>query len=321
MITKRIPLWEGRDDVALHAMLRECTPNPMVPVEPEALPAVVICPGGAYMFCSMENEGYESAMQFLAAGYQTFILQYTVGTACGSNDPQHPAQLLDLGKAMLTIRQHAAEWHVDPQRIAILGFSAGANLCGNMAVNWHAPLLSEHFGVDADAFRPMAVMLGYPLTDYTLQMAYNATLPPNPLLMMGDETIFGTRRPSQEKKDALSPYLHVSEKTPPVFIFHAANDTLVPAMHSLKMAMALAEHGVPYELHVFQNGEHGFATGVPNGIGPYRKDKYQGCHAWVKLATDWLLKHAAPETAEHDFSIADTMRSDAKNGTPPPFCM
>ena len=78
MITERIPLWEGRDDVALYTMLRHCTPNPMIPVEAEPLPAVIVCPGGAYMFCSMENEGDEVALSFAKAGYQTFILQYTV---------------------------------------------------------------------------------------------------------------------------------------------------------------------------------------------------------------------------------------------------
>ena len=119
----------------------------------------------------------------------------------------------------------------------------------------------------------------------------------------------------------MSPYLYVSKKTPPVFMVHAANDSLVPAMHSLKMALALAEKGVPYELHIFQNGEHGFATGIPNGTAPYRYDKYQAASTWVDLAKTWLMHLAAPETQEYDFSIADAMRMDAENGTPPPFCV
>lgn len=317
MITKRIPLWEGREDVALYTMLKECSPNPMVPVAPEVLPAVVVCPGGAYMFCSMENEGDAVALSFAGAGYQTFILQYTVGTTCGENSAKHPAQLLDLGKALLTIRENAAQWHVDPQRIALVGFSAGANLCANMATSWHTPLLADHFGVDAACFKPMAVMLGYPLTDYAYQESYNATLPPNPLLLAGNNAIFGTPTPNQEQLDELSPYLHVSEKTPPIFMVHAANDSLVPAVHSLRMALALAEHNIPYELHVFQNGEHGFATGVPSGVGAYRVDKHQACSAWVDLAKVWLMRWAAPETQEHDFCIADAMRNGGD--TPPPF--
>ena len=190
-----------------------------------------------------------------------------------------------------------------------------------MAVHWHEPVLSEFFGVDKKYFKPLGVMLGYPLTDYTYQGQYEETLPPNPMLLAGNNTIFGTPTPSQEQRDMMSPYLYVSKKTPPVFMVHAANDSLVPAMHSLKMALALAEKGVPYELHIFQNGEHGFATGIPNGTAPYRYDKYQAASTWVDLAKTWLMHLAAPETQEYDFSIADAMRMDAENGTPPPFCV
>lgn len=319
MITTRVPLWEGRDDVALYTFLKECTPNPMVPVEPENLPAVIVCPGGAYMFCSLENEGDPVALSFSDAGYQTFVLQYTVGTACGEHDSKHPAQLRDLGKAMLTIRENADKWHVDPDRISVVGFSAGANLCANLAVHWHEPVLSDYFGVDPSCFKPLAVMLGYVLADYMLQEEYNATLPPNPLLLAGNSALFGTPTPDKEQLEELSPCLHVSEKTPPVFMVHAANDTLVPAMHSLRMAQALAEHGVPYELHIFQNGEHGFATGVPNGVGGYRLDKRQACSAWTDLAKVWLMHLAAPETQEHDFCIADAIRNGSDS--PPPFCV
>ncbi len=312
MITKRIPLWEGRDDVTLYTMLRECTPNPMMPMEQENLPAVVVCPGGAYMFCSVELEGDTTALRFMDKGYQTFIVEYTVGSRCGEHDSKHPAQLIDLAKALLIIREHAEEWHVDVNRISLAGFSAGANLCANMAVHWHESLLSDYFGVDSSCFKPLAVILGYPLTDYSFQEDYVAAcLPPAGVLQEGNRAIFGTPTPDKEQRDALSPYLHVSEKTPPIFMVHAANDSLVPAMHSLIMANALAKKGIPYELHIFQNGEHGFATGVPNGVGPYRSDKQMNLSCWVDLAANWLLHWVAPETAEHDFCIAEGMRMRA----------
>lgn len=300
MILKQIPLWEGREDVVLHTYLRHCNPNPLFPAEQEMLPAVVICPGGAYLFCSTENEGDDVAMEFSAAGYQVFVLQYTVGTACGAYDSRHPAQLLDLGKAILTIRDHAVEWHVDTERIALIGFSAGANLCGNMATQWHTPLLSEYFGVPSHYFRPMAVVLGYPVADFSLQMEHNAAMPPNPMLMMGDEAFFGTRRPTQEQLDAVSPCRHVSENTPPIFLFHAANDSMVPVRQTLKMAAALAEHSIPFEVHIFEKGEHGFGVGNPYTVGPYRMDKRFSCHAWTQLAANWLLHQASPETAVHE---------------------
>ena len=90
MITKQIKLWEGRENVVLHTFLRHCNPNPLFPSEPEMLPAVVICPGGAYLFCASENEGDDVAMAFSAEGYQAFVLQYTVGSTCGAHDSVIP---------------------------------------------------------------------------------------------------------------------------------------------------------------------------------------------------------------------------------------
>lgn len=313
MITKRIPLWEGRNDVALYTFLSEV--EPLIPGPKEMLPAVLICPGGAYMFCSITGEGDTAALAFAAAGYQTFVLQYTTGATCGSNDSRYPAQLLDYGRAIMVIREHAEEWYVDVNRISLVGFSAGAHLCGTIATKWHEPLLCERFGVDSSCFKPLAVILGYGLIDYAYQDAYSATQPPNPIMTAGTTAFFGSPTPSKEQLEEVSLHLHVSENTPPIFMMHAATDTLVPALHSLKMAQALAAHNIPYELHIFQNGEHGFATGISFGASVYRKDKHKACSAWVELAKTWLLHWAAPETAEHDISSMAFFEAD---GTPPP---
>ena len=309
MIKEKIALWEDIDDVFLHTMLREFEPNPMLPTAPEAMPAVIVCPGGAYLFCSVALEGDTTALAFLNGGYQTFILEYTVGSknsAC-----RHPMPLLDLAKAMLIIRENAEKWHVDPERIALAGFSAGGNLVANMATMWHKPMLREYFGVESECFRPMAVILGYALTDYVYQEEYNLSLLPSTLMLDARLAVFGTKDPTVEQLEEMSPCLHVTEKTPPMFLVHAANDSLVPARHSLKMASALAEAGVEYELHIFKNGEHGFATGVPNGA-PYRSDRYFAISAWIDLALKWLMHHAAPETAEHNPSVAEGMRQRAR---------
>lgn len=312
MIMEKIPLWEDRDDVFLHTLLREYIPNPMSPNGAGPMPAVLICPGGAYMFCSVDLEGDTTALDFIRAGYQTFILEYRIGSRCPVGEAAHPAQLLDLGRAMLTIRENAEKWHVDPERIALAGFSAGGNLVGNMATMWHKSLLSDYFGVPSEYFRPMGVIMGYPITDYRYQEEYNLSLLPNTMMLQGRETLFGTMEPTEEQLLELSPCYNVTEKTPPVFLVHAQNDTLVPAVNSLKMAAALAEAGVDYELHIFKRGEHGFADGVPGGVEPFRQDRHLPAAAWMPMAERWLMNLAAPETDRVDPCVAEGMRAGAR---------
>lgn len=301
MITETIPLWEGRKDVVLHTYLARHYP-PAVPGPKEKLPAVLICPGGAYLFCSMGDEGDGVAMAFAAGGYQAFILEYTVASKAAGHDTKHPAQLLDLGKAVLTIRANAGRWHIDPERICLIGFSAGANLCGNYATQWHEPWFGGQLGVVPANLRPMAAILGYGLLDYCFQ-ARQGESGADPGLPATNKVLFGTDAPTREQLEAASPCLHVSEHTPPIFMMHAVNDTLVPVTHSVRMFQALQEHGIPCEMHLFQGGEHGFGTGN-TWPGAYRADRRKPCGAWVELAKTWLMGLVAPETRQPDVSCA-----------------
>jgi len=97
---------------------------------------------------------------------------------------------------------------------------------------------------------------------------------------------------------------NVSEKTPPVFMMHAANDSMVPAINSLNMANQLVKNNIPYELHIFESGEHGFATGANMGESIYRLDKYKNCSSWFDACRKWLLNIVAPETKIKDVTAA-----------------
>ena len=135
MNKEKIYLWEDRKDVYLDLFVTNL--DPMFPAVEKKLPAIIVCPGGTYIHWSAKNEGDGVAMQFAAVGYQVFVLKYTCGMDCGENSSQYPAQLLDMGKAILTIREHATEWFVDENRIAVMGFSAGAHLCATLATQWN----------------------------------------------------------------------------------------------------------------------------------------------------------------------------------------
>lgn len=277
-------LWPGRTDVRLTAFLH--TGEERVPGT--VRPAVIVCPGGAYLVCPRDSsEGDPVAMNFAADGYQCFVLEYSVKSQSRPEDTLFPAQLLDMGRAFSTLRAHAAEWFIDPGRIAILGFSAGAHLCGMYATTWADGLLAEKLGGKNEDYRPAAAVLLYGVLDYeateAARLAGGAALPADV-----NVPVFGCEHPDAEALRRQSPVRHVSGRTPPVFLAAAADDGLVPPIQTIDMGRRLQELGVPYELHIFQFGDHGFAQGR-NYPQPWRQELAHACAQWVPLAKTFLL--------------------------------
>ena len=183
-----------------------------------ARPAVLILPGGGYMFCS-DREAEPVAMPYLKAGFQAFILRYSL-----REDSAWPQPLKDYEQAMALIREHAEEWHVIPDRIAVIGFSAGGHLAGAaaaMSVN-----------------RPNAAILGYPVLRKETAQELGQTKPGIPE--------------------------HVDEKTCPCFLFATRTDSVVPIQNTLDMMEALNRSQTSFECHIYAYGPHGFSTGDPS---------------------------------------------------------
>ena len=293
MRIETIRLWEDREDVELTMFLH--MPDPFFP-NPVKKPAMVVCPGGAYQTCPRHgNEGDPVAMTFAVDGYQAFVLEYSVALKAPQGKTLMPAPILDLGKAILTIREHAEEWGVDVDKISIVGFSAGSHLCGMYATTWHTDLLANHFGCDASVFKPMAALLIYGLNDYVLQEEYNETHPSFLTEQDINTPVFGNSHPSREELEKYSPLYQATTHMPPVFLAAATDDGLVPAMHTIRMAEKLQTIGVPYECHLFQYGEHGFALGR-NLFEPFRQEMAHSCAQWVPLAKTFLMHLISPET-------------------------
>ncbi len=171
----------------------------------------------------------------------------------------HPAPMRDIGKAFLTIRAHADEWLVDTERIAICGFSAGAHNCAMYSVYWQDPVICGFFGEEPAAFKPAAAILGYGICDYHLMFGEIADPFAQALSDAASIAFMGTKSPTQELLDVVSPVLHVSKNTPPTFLWATAADDLVPVENTTRMATALAHAGVPFEVHVFEEGAHGLS--------------------------------------------------------------
>jgi len=203
-------------------------------------PIVIICPGGGYEFLS-EREAEPIALKYIAQGFNAAVVQYSVTPYA------YPQAILDVAKAILTIRQNADEYHVDADQIIVAGFSAGGHLAGSIATMWHESFLSEYFGVESAMLKPNLQILCYPVIS-SGEYAHVGSFD----VIAGDDKAL---------RAGLSLENRVSEKTPPAYIWHTSTDDCVPVMNSLLYAEALAKNGVNYEMHIFPKGCHGLSVG------------------------------------------------------------
>ncbi len=267
MITTTLNLYENRQDVTLTSYVLSDSPELL---NGKKRPAVLICPGGAYLFCS-DREAEPVALRFVAMGYHAFVLRYSTYFQ-GEQSPFplpdnldvnphsiHPAPMRDIGKAFLTICAHADEWLVDTEKIALCGFSAGAHNCAMYSVYWNEPIMAEFFGEQAAAFRPAAAILGYGIHDFHLMFGEMADSMAQELSETVGIAFLGTKSPTKELLDVVSPALYVTKSTPPIFLWATAVDELVPVENTTHMANALAQAGVPFEVHIFEGGPHGLS--------------------------------------------------------------
>ena len=282
MITKRIPL--RQDNTAVFVDLYLLNNSPEFQTD-RPRPAVIVCPGGGYFFTS-DREAEPIALRFLAHGYHVFVLRYSVETL-------FPQPMLDLAKTLLLIRQQAADWLVNPDQIAVCGFSAGGHLAAASGVLWCQSFLYEALGVAPEVIKPNALILAYPVIDLTLLAPKMVTMPseaePVDLRELMLRKTLGNRHPAPELLARYTLHHQVTPATPPTFIWHTATDELVPARNTLLFATALAEQGVPYEVHIFDQGIHGLALAdeVTESQGRFLNPD---CQIWVDLALKWLKR-------------------------------
>ncbi|WP_219114154.1 alpha/beta hydrolase [Janthinobacterium sp. UMAB-56] len=235
------------------------------PAQPNGT-AIVLVSGGGYAHIEAGRESGPAADWLQAQGITAFELVYRLPQEGGG--PAAPFQ--DGQRAMRVVRAHAAQWQVDPSRIGMLGFSAGAHLAGMTAVEADACRYAPVDAADAVSARPDFAVLLYPVL--TMQRPFDTTHAKKQLL---------GAHPTQAARDAWSVERHVDARTPPVFIAQAQDDPIAPPGNSVLMAAALRRAGVPVELHQFQSGGHGWGLGKP-GSEPA---------AWPQLLLAWLQSH------------------------------
>lgn len=224
--------------------------------------AVVICPGGGYGALAFDHEGHQVARWFNTIGVTGVVLKYRLGPRY-----HHPAPLSDSQRAVRYVRAHAAEWGLDPQRIGVMGFSAGGHLASTLSTHFDAGQPDAADPIDRQSCRPDFSILAYPVISLRSEFGHRGSV----------RNLLG-ENPDPELLQNLSNETQVTPQTPPTFLFHTAEDPGVPVMNSLVYYEALVKHGVRAELHVYQNGPHGV------GLAPGDPVLF----TWKERLHDWL---------------------------------
>jgi acetyl esterase/lipase len=266
-----LPLWQngapgalGNDDadVPTMAVYKAQRPNGT---------AILVFPGGGYGALALVHEGRQWAYWYNAMGITAFVVKYRLGPRY-----RHPIELGDAQRAIRTVRARAAEFGVSPDRIGIMGFSAGGHLASTAATHFDAGLADPKDAIDRASSRPDFLILGYPVISFDPAITHAGSV----RNLLGDN-------PDPKLIENLSNDLQVTARTPPTFLFHTANDAAVPVENSVRFFLALRKAGVPAELHVFENG--------PHGVGMALSDPTLA--KWTELLAGWLRAHGLMTSA------------------------
>jgi acetyl esterase/lipase len=261
-----VPLWNGPAPQS-HGTTPKDIPTltvflPDNPIQPT--PAIMICPGGAYAFLSMETEGLNEAKYFQKHGVAAFVLSYRLPI----NGYRHPVPLMDAQRAIRLIRSHATDWKINPKKTGVMGFSAGGHLASTLDTHFDAGNPQAADPVDRLSSRPDFAVLVYPVISMKDGLTHAESrqnlIGPNP-----DPALVAN----------LSNETQVTANTPPTLLVHAVDDSAVPVANSRLMYAALQKAGVPSAIHEYPHGGHGF------GYGPNQTNAPPG---WLDKAYDWL---------------------------------
>jgi acetyl esterase/lipase len=262
--TKVIDIWQGNVPGAIEnpnykltidssnnwLKMRNVT-NPLldmyqVPAQNSTGTAVVICPGGAYWGLAIGHEGAQIAKWFNNIGITAFVLKYRLPDNSIMKD-KSIGPLQDGQEAIRIVRRHAKEWNIDPNKIGIMGFSAGGHLASSISTHFNEKIYELS---DTTSARPNFSILIYPVISMDTSITH-----------MGSRNNLLGNNPSQEQVKRFSNDLQVNNQTPPAFLIHSLDDKTVPVQNSINYALAMKKYNIPCELHIYEAGGHGYGLG------------------------------------------------------------
>lgn len=227
---------------------------------------VIICPGGGYHYLAYDYEGQDVAKYLNSKGIAAFVLKYRLPES-ESLSQRYDTPLLDALRAIRMVRNNAEEYHLDKNKIGIMGFSAGGHLVSTVATHFDYEGAYEKDLIDEVDARPDFVILIYPVVSMDPEITHK-----------GSRNALIGENPTEEMQQLFSNELQVKDNTPPVFIVHSQDDKSVPIQNSLRLYNALTDKGIQTEIHIYPHGGHGYSMG----------SMYGRLGQWPDLLSLWL---------------------------------
>lgn len=212
--------------------------------------AIIVMPGGGYAYLSMENEGTEVARWYTPHGYTVFVLSYRLPNEGWTNRADAPVQ--DALRAIRLVRARAKDFKIDPERVGVLGFSAGGHLAASLATDYDIPLYERIDDADSQPAKPAFAGLMYAVTTLKAPGTHSVSR----ANLLGPD-------PSPETISRRSPLFHVTKDVPPCFVACALDDGTVDPGCSIAWLEACRQESVPVEAHFLEHGGHGFGLRLP----------------------------------------------------------
>ena len=262
MVIERILLNEVLESVTLTAYIQTNT------IDEHFLnrPAVIICPGGGYLSLA-EDEAEYVALQFLAKGYQAFVLNYSIGAPYAS----FPAPFLDLAAAVVCVRERASRYAIDPDKIVVVGLSTGGHVASILGTLWQTSLFPNKLA------RPNAMLLGFPifdLLDFETRLLEKNPMYTHFIEMMATATL-GVKTFHSPEAENWNSIAAVSETTIPTFIWSYLSDEMVGQSQITAFINALKTYQIPHQALALPEGKHGAVISKTNT-------------GWLDSAIQWL---------------------------------
>lgn len=260
---------EERNGITIVSKISEPTLSYFpAPGQDQTASAVIIFPGGGYAINALSHEGLDVARKFNEIGISAFVVKYRIpDDRTMLNKEIGPLQ--DAQQAIKVAREQASKYKIDPERIGIMGFSAGGHLASTAGTHFKETHISNEKNT---SLRPNFMILIYPVISFQDDIGHRGSR--NNLL--GND-------PSKEKVNLYSNELQVTKETPPSFLVHASDDKTVAVANSIKFYESLVKQNIPAEMHIYQEGGHGFGLNNPTT----EDDWFLTCKHWLK-ANGWL---------------------------------